>query len=410
MPFTDMPWRNFRLGANHRYHALDQLRLMEYGSEYFPALELAITSAKNSVFLEVYIFADDEIGQRISHALSEAAKRGVDVRVIVDWVGSGRLAFEEQWNEAGVKFHYYNPKLFGPFGFSRTHRKIAIIDRLKAYVGGINICDDWQDISGQKLNNPRWDFTAEVNNDLAMEIEGTFLWQWQRTKQRTLTAKGIKDRIVAFEIPWKNLLSRPFLPKPGVSVGVFVARDNVHHRRSIEKAYLKAIGQSDHEIYLVNPYFLPGRRLRTALTAASRRGVKVTLLIGRGQFKWLDAAVTALYGALLKSGVTVYEYTADQMHAKLLVADRQWFTLGSSNCDPLSFLVNHEANIMITDSRHAAWLIDKIQDTIMLRGRIVEMEAYMNRSLWKKTIQWIMYMMSRAITRIYVFGSVSGKQ
>jgi cardiolipin synthase len=383
---------------------------MECGSEYFPALESAITSAKQSVFLEVYIFTHDEIGQRIARALSEAAKRGVDVRVIVDWVGSGRLSFEEQWNEAGVQFHYYNPKWFGPFGFSRTHRKIVIIDRLKAYVGGINICDDWQDAVGEKLNNPRWDFAAEVNDDLAIEIEGTFLWQWQRTKQRTLTAKGIKDRIVAFEIPWKNLLSKTLLPKPGDSVGVFIARDNLHHRRSIEKAYLKAIGQSDREIYLVNPYFLPGHRLRTALTSASRRGVKVTLLIGRGEFKWLDAAVTALYGALLKSGVTVHEYTADHMHAKLLVADRKWFTLGSSNCDPLSFLVNHEANIMITDQHHAAWLADKIQDTILLRGRIVEMEAYVNRSLWKKSFQWMMYMMSRALTRIYVLGSVSGKQ
>lgn len=409
MPLRDMPWRNFRLGANHRYHAIDQLRLMEYGSEYFPALELAITRAKQTVFLEVYIFANDDIGKRIAHALSEAAKRGVDVRVIVDWVGSGRLPFEGRWNEAGVQFHYYNPKWFGPFGFSRTHRKIAIIDRMKAYVGGINICDDWQDISGEKLNNPRWDFAAEVKDELAIEIENTFLWQWQRTKQKTLTAHGMKERIIAFEIPWKNFLSKPSLPKFGLSVGVFVARDNIHHRRSIEKAYLKAIGQSNHEIFLVNPYFLPGRRLRTALTSASKRGVKVKLIIGCGQFKWLDAAVTALYGALLKAGVSIYEYTADQMHAKLLVADRQWFTLGSSNCDPLSFLVNHEANIMITDQHQAAWIVDKIQDMILLRCRVVEIESYMKRPLWKKAFQWMMYMISRALTRVYVFGSVRGK-
>lgn len=411
MPLRYMPWRNFRLGANHRYHPLGHLRLMEFGADYFPALELAIATAKTSVFLEVYIFANDVIGQRISDALCAAAKRGVDVRIIVDWVGSGILPFEQIWRDAGVKFHYYNPKWFGPFGFSRTHRKIVSIDRLKAYVGGINICDDWQTTSGIQLKNPRWDFAAEVKNDLAIEIEATFLWQWQRTKEVTLTAKGIKERIQAFELPWMqgNKDQEIKVPKDTDSVGSFIARDNIHHRRSIEKAYLKAIGLATQEIYLVNAYFLPGHRLRTALTSAAKRGVKVNLLIGRGEFKWLDMAVTALYGALLKSGVTVHEYIADQMHAKLLVTDGRWFTLGSSNCDPLSFLVNHEANLMIDDKTHAQWLIDRIKDAVLYRGRQIEINGYLQRPWWKKTIQWLAYMMSRAMTRIYIFGSMSKK-
>jgi len=420
MSFRYKPWRKFRLGNQHRYHHLNQLRLMEYGAEYFPALELAIASAKTSIYLEVYIFANDSIGERISQALCTAAKRGVDVRVIVDWVGSRAMQFGSTWDKAGVRYRFYNPKWFGPFGFSRTHRKIVVIDHNKAFVGGINICDDWKTTSGQTLLNPRWDFAAELNHEMAQEVEAAFLWQWQRTKEVEITPKGLKENIQdrieafqtlqAFDSSWpesQNGSSRSPLGYVKNSIGSFIARDNLHHRRTIEKAYLKAIGRATDEIYLVNPYFLPGHRLRTALTSAAKRGVRVHLLIGRGEFKWLDAAVTALYGALLKSGIRIHEYIADQMHAKLLVTDGQWFTLGSSNCDPLSFLVNHEANIMIADPTHAQWLIKRIQDAIVLRGRAIVMDGYVKRPWPLKIVQWLVYMMSRLMTRLYVFGNRS---
>ena len=404
MPSNNRLWQNFRLGRHHRFHPLGEFRLMECGAEYFPALERAIALAKNSICIEVYIFANDLIGQQISRALCAAAQRGVSVKVIVDWIGSGKLAFETEWQEAGVEFHYYNPKIFGPFGLSRTHRKITVIDRTYAFVGGINICDDWQDISGKKLQNPRWDFAAEISDELVLEVQIAFDWQWRRTAIQKLSAKGIRQRFNDLNFPWAEWVTAKSDKALVGPVGAFVARDNLHYRRAIEKLYLKAIGAASKEIYLVNPYFLPSRKLRLALILAAKRGVKVNLLIGRGQFKWLDAAVSALYGVLLKSGIQVYEYTYEQLHAKLMVTDGHWLTLGSSNCDPLSFFVNHEANLIVIDSEQANQLIEKIRATIILRARAVEMLDYQHRPLYKKIIQWLAYIVSRIMTRVLIYG------
>jgi cardiolipin synthase len=187
-------------------------------------------------------------------------------------------------------------------------------------------------------------------------------------------------------------------------VGAFIARDNFHYRRDIEKAYLKTIGAAKSEIYLVNPYFLPGRKLKNALLSAAKRGVRVNLMVGVGQFKWFDYAVKAIYGLLLKGGVVLYEYIGSELHGKILVADQQWFTVGSSNCDPLSFLVNHEANLIVLDKKQASWLIEKIDHEIKVNGRLVDSTKYFNRSLIEKISQWFMYVVSRILTKVLVQG------
>lgn len=398
-----MRWRNFRSGNHHHFHPLEKLRIMEFGAEYFPALELAIATAKKTIYLEVYIFADDPVGRRISAALCSAAKRGIDVKVIVDWVGSSRTIDQFAWNSAGIQFEFYNPKWLGPFGLSRTHRKIVAIDHQRAFVGGINICDDCLDVSGRKLQNPRWDFAVEMRGELALEVAKTFEWQWERSKPNHFFTPLIREIKSESKFPWNSLMQ---IKAPSIaheSVGAFIARDNLHHRRDIERAYLKAIGAANQEIYLVSAYFLPGHRLRTALTSAAKRGVRVNLLVGTGEFKWLDAALSALYGALLNSGVHIYEYLADQLHAKLLIADGQWMTIGSSNCDPLSFLVNHEANLIVIDKTYASWLVERVDTAIQMRSKKVDVKKYLQRSIWKKTIQWLAYIVSRVMTRLLIF-------
>ncbi len=386
----------FKLGGTHHYHPLQNFRLLECGQEYFPALELAISQAKQSICLEVYIYANDEIGQRISEALVAAADRGVQVKIIVDWVGSPSLAFVERWKAARIEFRYYNPSWIGVYGITRTHRKLVAIDGNQAFVGGINICSDYLDVSGRKLSSARWDFALQVGGLLAQEIQHAFDWQW--------------DRINGAKFKWHRLNSPYSARKTSLfdlsqeGVGAFIARDNFHYRRDIEKAYLKTIGAAKSEIYLVNPYFLPGRKLKNALLSAAKRGVRVNLMVGVGQFKWFDYAVKAIYGMLLKGGVVLYEYIGSELHGKILVADQQWFTVGSSNCDPLSFLVNHEANLIVLDKKQASWLIEKIDHEIKVNGRLVDSAKYFNRSLIEKISQWFMYVVSRILTKVLVQG------
>lgn len=127
----------------------------------------------------------------------------------------------------------------------------------------------------------------------------------------------------------------------------FVARDNVVNRRAIEKAYLDAIGEARKEVLLANPYFMPGRRLRRALLEAATRGVTVKLLIGRKEFKVLDYGTPFLYHQLLSAGVQIAEYEKTMLHGKVAVVDSSWGTVGSSNLDALSLVLNNEANVLL---------------------------------------------------------------
>jgi cardiolipin synthase len=147
-------------------------------------------------------------------------------------------------------------------------------------------------------------------------------------------------------------------------------RDNLRHRRDIERAYLTAFASAQQEILIANAYFLPGRIFRRALLQARRRGVKVVLLLqGRVEYRIQHFATRALYGKLLEAGIEIHEYQASHMHAKVAVIDGAWATVGSSNIDPLSLLLAREANLLVRDSSFAQGLRDSLYQAIQKDGR-----------------------------------------
>jgi cardiolipin synthase len=183
----------------------------------------------------------------------------------------------------------------------------------------------------------------------------------------------------------------------------FVARDNIVNRRAIEKAYLRAIGAAHSEVLLANPYFMPGRRLRRALIEAAARGVTVKLLIGRKEFALLDHAVPFLYHALLNAGVQIAEYERTMLHGKVAVVDSKWATVGSSNLDALSLVLNNEANVLLV-------LHPEIE---MLRERIlsafadavpIDRARYEARPLFERSISWLAYATYRAAMKLLTVG------
>ncbi|WP_374620886.1 cardiolipin synthase ClsB [Pandoraea sp.] len=372
----------------------NDLTLLYLGESYFAALVAAIDGATRNVALETYIFEADAAGQRVAAALQRAAQRGVEVRVIIDGVGTRRsLPFLSDWRESGVSYRIYNPRLFGKFGFSRTHRKLAIVDHAVAFVGGINIIDDDNAGDGTRMSEPRWDFAVQCSGPLVAEISIAFHFQWLRLAPGYL---GTPFR-------HRRRGQRGRLHAPYAGQAAFVARDNLHNRRAVEKAYLMALGRARHEVWIANPYFLPGRRLRRALTQAASRGVAVHVLIGRNEFRLLDTAVPWLYAKLLDAGVRIGEYDVRQLHGKVAVVDDRWATVGSSNLDALSLFLNHEANVVVLDDPMVIELRDHIRQAFA-EARLIDPGRYGKRSRWRRLRQWAAYRLYRLVMKALTHG------
>ncbi|KNE75250.1 Cardiolipin synthetase [Candidatus Burkholderia crenata] len=386
------------------------VRLFKSGLEFFPALIERINAAQHDVSLETYIFSDADAGRAISTALMNAARRGVHVRVITDGIGTAKLPLFEEWAQANVEHRVYNPHLFGQLGFSRTHRKLAVIDRHIAFCGGINIVDDFEQ-NGVHLDHARWDFSLEAQGPVVKDVREAFDIQWQRIRlgvkpllapppEDQQPAPGVSSRTSRSALRARRGLIHA-VDRPCVA---FVARDNLLNRRAIEKAYLAAISHAEKEVMLANPYFMPGRKLRRALARAAQRGVRITLVIGRKEFVALDYATPFLYRNLLKYGVRIAEYEKTILHGKVAVVDSNWATVGSSNLDALSLVLNNEANMVLVNHEKE---IVKLRDAILAAfhaGRPITVEQYATRPVGERLLNWLAYNAYRTMMKMLTIG------
>ena len=362
----------------------NKLQLLRNGTAYFPALQQAIDVAKGEIYLETYIFRDDETGQAIAGALARAAQRGVAVRVLVDGFGCKDHFAEirERLLAANVQVLIYRPKI-SPLTLRRNrlrrmHRKLAVIDACVAFAGGINIIDD-MDTPGD--NPPRYDYAVRIEGPLLAPIVEEVERLWGRVAWASLRRRWRAKRIVAVDAA----------PR-GSQRAALVVRDNLRHRSDIEDAYLAAIGNARVEIIIANAYFFPGVRFRRALLDATRRGVRVMLLLqGRVEYFLQHYASRAFYGPLLDAGVEIYEYKRSFMHAKVAVIDQRWSTVGSSNIDPFSLLLAREANIVVDDQLFAQELRRNLQRDMESGSMIVARTAWRRQPWLQRALIWASY-------------------
>jgi cardiolipin synthase len=363
----------------------NRVTLLRSGGEYFPALVAAIERAEREVWLETYIYADDDAGRIVTAALVRAAARGVDVRVLVDGWGAKHYltrALERHLEQGQVKLLKYRPEVapwqFRSHRLRRLHRKLCHVDGSVGFVGGINIIDD---VNTPNQKPPRVDF--------AVRVEGPLLVSVIRTMQRVWAI----NELVQFkqsEVPLFPPRRRGV--RAGAQAAKFVIRDNLRHRRDIEFAYLAAIRTAKHEILLASSYFFPGVRFRRALIAAAHRGVKVTLLLqGRVEYRLLHYATRALYGQLLTAGIAIQEYHQAFLHAKVAVVDDHWATVGSSNIDPYSLLMAREANVFVRDTYFAEQLRDELKRMVADGARRVGPQHWALRPRIYKALVWTAY-------------------
>jgi len=373
----------------------NRLTLLRNGAEYFPALEAAIGAARREVFLETYIFADDDSARRIAEALIDAAGRGVAVHVLVDGFGSrGLMPADLSYRllAAGVKFLVFRPEVrwfqFRRRRLRRMHRKIAVADARVGFVGGINVIDDMNTPGHMP---PRFDF--------AVRVEGPLVAQMQQQAERLWS----RVAWVNMRRHWRvRLRAETDFSRKGTQRAALVVRDNLRHRSDIEDAYLEAIRGAREEIIIANAYFFPGKRFRHALVEAARRGVRVVVVLqGRVEYVLMHYASRALYGTLLDAGVEIHEYYKSFLHAKVAVIDGHWSTVGSSNIDPFSLLLAREANLVVLDREFAAELLESLQRAFEAGAKVVQKTRWFRKPLSTRIAIWIAYAAVRLLMGVF---------
>jgi cardiolipin synthase len=275
----------------------------------------------------------------------------------------------------------------------RMHRKLAAVDGRVAFIGGINVIDDYEtpfDDPGAVA--PRFDYAVQVEGPLAHEVRAAAakLWRdvsWAAARHRARIEDG---------------------PGPCPAVGpqraALVIRDSTRHRRDIEEAYLDQLATARVEVLIACAYFFPGRRFRRALRGAAGRGVRVRLLLqGKIEYPFLHYASRGLYGALLESGIEIYEYNASLLHAKVAVFDRRVASVGSSNIDPFSLLLAREANLFVDDIGFAAELRASLEEAMRVGGAALPSLHWKRRPLWTRFRIWLAYGLARLLISFYGF-------
>jgi len=402
MPVFDLGRvRNWTSVPAPRFVGGNRVELLEGGAALFPRMLEAIAGAEREVWLATYIFHDDESALGIAQALGAAAARGVAVHVVVDGFGSkGTLAtLRAALVPAGVAFEVFRPierwyALLQPGQLRRLHQKLCVVDERIAFVGGINLIDDRLDLRHGWNPEPRLDYAVELSGPLAVAVHATARAMWARAHLGQNWRDGVRQ-VVRSGAPvneglamLRSLRGAARLPEEADTSPVraaFVVRDNFRQRRAIERSYVDAIRRAVHSVDIAVPYFYPGRRFRRALRQAAKRGVTVRLLLqGKIDYRIAALAARALYAELQAYGVRIYEYTPAYLHAKVAVVDGRWATVGSSNIDPLSLLLNLEANVVVDDEPFAATLAARFQAAFAVSTPVGSTPA---RAGWRGWVQ-----------------------
>ena len=319
----------------------NDIEILKNGNEKFPKLIQDIKAAMHHIHLEYYIVKDDDIGSQVLNELCDKAKAGVEVRLIYDSVGSKiSVAMKQKLDESGVVHHAFMPVLFSKFTGKmnyRNHRKIAVIDGVIAYVGGINIADEY-------LNNEKsqyfWrDTHLRIEGEAVKSLQIYFLTTWD-----FVTKANIKVTKAYF--PDNNC-------KGNVALQIAASGPDTDWANIME-AIFTAITTADDYVYITTPYFVPNDEIITALQVASKSGVDVKLIIPKNSDSWIVKHATNSYlEKLLEVDIEVYRYKKGFVHAKTMVVDDVFSTIGTSNMDYRSFNINFEVNAFIYDIKNS---------------------------------------------------------
>lgn len=375
-------------GKKYKCYTLhNRIELVKGGAGYFKRLHELIQNAKHSIYIRVYIWNDDETGSSVAEALIEAAKRKVDVFVIADGYASQGLSkeFIRNLKKHGVRFRYFEPLLRSShFYFGRRmHEKIVSIDEQTALIGGVNFSDRYNDINGVAA----WlDYALQVEGEAAFNVFQYCYNQWENNAP-----------ISKFNIPG-GLLNE------NCSVRIRF-NDWVKGKNQIWRTYFDWFNQADESITIMCSYFLPGRVLRKHLGMAAKRGVKVKLILaGPSDVMLAKYAERYLYRWMLRNKIEIYEYQPSVLHAKMMVVDNRWVTIGSFNVNNVSAYASMEMNFDVRNKPFAS-SVQSTMNAIIEKDceQITRKSPVFNAGIFRQFIQKSSYELIRVILNLSTF-------
>ncbi|HEX4957704.1 MAG TPA: phospholipase D-like domain-containing protein [Lacibacter sp.] len=375
------------------YSTFHEVRLIRGGRDYFHELHTLIENARNTLHLQVYIYDEDETGIAIADVLKKAAKRGVEVFVIVDGYASRTLsqAFVDSLTKAGVHFQWYNRLLnFKSFYFGRRlHHKVIVADARNALVGGINISNRYNDMPDQ----PAWlDWAICCTGEVCEELHQLCNLRWATAGKNYGQRVHLPEKINT-EITKKECLVR------------MRRNDWVRSKIQITRSYLEMFAKAEQEIIIMSSYFLPGRVFRKAIRKAANRGVKLKVIVtGESDVQLSKAAERYWYDWLLRCNTEIYEYQPGNLHAKLSTYDGKWVTVGSYNVNDLSAYASIELNMDVQNENFAANTREKLLRIIEHDCVRVSVDQLQKKQTWYVMLyQFLSYEVLRLILFVFTF-------
>ncbi len=373
-------------------------QIIHSGEEYFSCLTNLIDNAQHEILFHVYIFDLDETGNIILDHLIKAVKRGVSVSILTDAFGSSGIDKEmiENLRTEGIFIKQFEP-LFKGFILQlgrRLHHKVIVIDEQFSLVGGINISNRYR---GNK------DEIAWL--DYAILLEGVICLQLSSVCRKIEMKKNI---------PEKKYTPEYILQKDEARVKVLARvsqNDWLRRKNQIRYSYRHAIRSSKKNIVLAAAYFMPGITLRRAIKSATRRGVEIKIILSeKADVPFAKGATEYLYGWMLRNKIRLYEYRPSVVHAKVMVVDEEWLTIGSYNINYLSDFSSIEMNIDIESKELARNFQKKIEEIISRDCHEVTLNEYANTSYLHLFSSWFSYQVVRINFSLLFFFQSKNKQ
>ncbi len=363
-------------------HHGNRVTIYTNGPEFYPAMLDAIRSATRSINLECYIFQPGRIADQFIEALSDRARLGVNVTVVVDAIGSfnlwGRPA--RRLREAGCRLESYQRIEWHRLARlnNRTHRELLIVDGRTAFVGGAGVADWW---AFDSKKGKRWrDTMARIDGPIVAALQGVAAENWLECCGEIITGPDYF----------------PSLETVG-STTAFVIKSSPSDRATSSRVAFQLLMEgADHHVRIQTPYFLPDRALRAALVNLAKRGVAVDVIVpGRiTDQRWVRYASRRMWGQLLAAGVRIHEYRVSMTHAKVLLVDELWSVLGTTNIDNRSFEHNDEINVAMRDPDVARRLLEDYTHDLEVSDEVT-LERWQRRPVWEKFVGPFVWILER---------------
>jgi cardiolipin synthase A/B len=377
----------------HGYFARNKVEMVKMGKPFFTLLKTLIDNARETIHIQTYIFGEDTTGLYIADALKEAAKRGVQVWLMVDGYASQKLSknFQNELKDAGVKFRFFEPFFRSKhFYFGRRlHHKIVVVDSCDCLVGSMNIADKYNDIDGEKA----WfDMAVHIKGNVALELERICVrffygrswkvWRWSNKKPG---AKKEMDFPESYNVPIR-VRQNDWIQKKGQATS----------------SYFQLFHKAEKSISVVCSYVLPGKGLRAQMVKAAKKGVKIRfVLAGTSDVKVVKAAERYLYRWMARYNMKLYEYQTTILHTKMAAADGEFMTLGSYNLNNLSAYASIELNLDIKNKSLVSKVEKEIDGIIEKDCEEVDLDHYTTHLFsWKQLMRWSAYQLTRMAEKL----------